>query len=459
MTSTYARVMTGGTVRGPAVDRRWVYLLVATLLSAMAAMSLKETVELLAEPAGVAAVIAIAAGFLVRRSMALTPWGFVCVSLAAYTAGGLLPSVGITFQIAQFLAIIGALTVAMLQLRVELTSGEYSRRAPRARGGALLVATTAAMTVIVLGFSEVPLVQLVQGSWDVRPEAAVRESDYRPAVRVGSVGHPALVEGSGLAASRVNPGLMWAHNDSGHAPHIYCMAFNGDPCGVWSVTGAESRDWEDMAIGPGPAAGRSYLYVGDIGDNVAALRTVTIYRVPEPKVDAGSRDSTVDTPIPTTAADSIDLRYPDGPHDAEVLIVHPHTGDVYIITKELVSGVYRAVAPLDTTGTTTLELVGRFSIFATLADRTGGTISPDGLRVALATYGGGFELLLRTPPGGAPAPFDSIWNQTPSRISVPNPGQLEAITYTADGRSVLLMPEGARSSIFRAELQRSRGGS
>ena len=70
-----------------------------------------------------------------------------------------------------------------------------------------------------------------------------------------------------------------------------------------TLAGAEAVDWEDIAI-----RGRT-LYVGDIGDNLA--------------VAAGS---------PSTASPSagrgdtrapIVLRYPDGPHDAEALLVDP----------------------------------------------------------------------------------------------------------------------------------------
>jgi hypothetical protein len=129
------------------------------------------------------------------------------------------------------------------------------------------------------------------------------------------------------------------------------------------------------------------------------------------------------------------------------LLVHPKTGDLYIVTKDLTSGVYRASAPLDTERVTTLERVARFSIPATLSDRTGGAISRDGRRVALTTYGGAFELTL---PANASS-FDAIWGQTPASIDVHDPMQLEAITYRNDGRAVFMVPEGPHSPIYRAE--------
>lgn len=456
MTSTYARVMTGSKITAPPVNKHWVYLLVASLVAAMAAMAPGETLDLLTDPVGTAASIAIAAGFMVTRSMALTPWGFISASLLLYAVARTTPSVDAVVQVAQLLAITGAVAVAFLQLRVKLVSGDAASRPPRARWGSVLVAATAALTVIVLGFPHLPLVLLVRSDHrDHRGyEVAISKSGYGRAVSVGRVGHPSLIEGSGLAASQLNRGLLWAHNDSGHPPLIYCLERTGDSCGVWDVTGAAARDWEDIALGPGPQSGQSYLYVGDIGDNAGALPSVTVYRFPEPRVDASSRASTADLPVPTAAAEAIELRYPDGAHDAEVLIVHPQTGDLYIITKEVVSGVYKATAPLNETGTTTLERVARFSIFANFADRTGGTISPDGQRVALSTYGGAFEFMLPRSPTDVPTGFDAIWKQMPASIDVPNPMQLEAITYSATGRAILLMPEGVRSPIYRSQLRR-----
>ena len=458
MTSTYARVMTGGKIVSPPVGRHWVYLLIVVMFSAMVAMAPSQTWSLISEPAGIAALIAVAAGFLVQRSMALTPWGFVSASVALYAVAGLVPSLRPWSLAAQTLTLAGAVTVAIVQVRVDLTSGENSRRAPRTRWGSVLVATTAVLTVVVLGFSDLPLVDLIRSdpTGNGRTDAMILKAEYSAAVTVGRVADPSLNELSGLAASTINPGLMWAHNDSGHDPSIYCLEQSGVSCGVWNLTGASSQDWEDIAIGPGPDPGTSYLYVGDIGDNVGRLAEITVYRTPEPRVGTATRTSTADLPQPTEPAESIRFRYPDGAHDAEALMVHPQSGDVYIITKEAVSGVYRATAPLDPSKTTTLERVARFSIFATLSDRTGGAISPDGRRVALSTYGGAFELAL---PSVGSAGFDSIWDRTPSRIEVPNPGQLEAITYSRNGRALWLVPEGAHSPVFRAQLLRPGGGS
>ena len=53
----------------------------------------------------------------------------------------------------------------------------------------------------------------------------------------------------------------------------------GESRGVFRVTGAQARDWEDMAPDL-DRNGKSYLYIGDIGDNNDARAEIVVYRVP-----------------------------------------------------------------------------------------------------------------------------------------------------------------------------------
>ena len=61
-----------------------------------------------------------------------------------------------------------------------------------------------------------------------------------------------------------------------------------------------------------------------------------VYRVPEP--GPGS--------APTAPAARLTLRYPDGPHDAEALLVDPRGGTLAIVTKGLAGArAYTLAAP------------------------------------------------------------------------------------------------------------------
>src|ERR1044071_2417295 len=74
-----------------------------------------------------------------------------------------------------------------------------------------------------------------------------------------------LPEASGLSWSVANPGSLWSINDSGNAAEVYLI----DTTAHIKLTcklKVENRDWEEVMVGPGPIDGKSYVYVGEIGD-------------------------------------------------------------------------------------------------------------------------------------------------------------------------------------------------
>jgi len=269
---------------------------------------------------------------------------------------------------------------------------------------------------------------------------------YGPPATVGQIQSREITESSGLAASQVSAGVYWTHNDSGDGPFIYCLNTNGRTCGTWRVTNAEARDWEDIASGPGPISGRSYLYIGDIGDNDSVRPEVVVYRVTEPTVSTSSFNSTRKRPDNTEPAEAFRMRYPDGKHDSECLLIHPVSGDLFIVTKTLFGnpGVYEAKAPLQTSQITTMRRISELkvpSIFRGVI--TGGSISPDGTRVALCDYFQGYELVL---PGGSNN-FSDIWSQRMVGFDLGVRKQGESITYRSDGKALLGTSEGKSSPI------------
>jgi hypothetical protein len=269
---------------------------------------------------------------------------------------------------------------------------------------------------------------------------------------LGQITDRDIDESSGLAASRVNPGLYWTHNDSGDGPFIYALDEKGTSRGVWRVNGARARDWEGIAIGPGPDQSRSYIYVGDIGDNDGRRGDIVIYRFPEPTITAADSHSTKMRPSFTEPAEVITLKYPDGSHDAESLLVHPQKGDLYVLTKTPFAStqIYKAAAPLNTTKPITMTRVGGLQIPTAVGGViTDGAISPDGRRVALCDYLQGYELVLTD----ANADFDEIWKQPLKTIGLGKREQGEAITNRLDGRALLATSEGDRSPLIEIVRQ------
>lgn len=184
-----------------------------------------------------------------------------------------------------------------------------------------------------------------------------------------------LPEASGLAVSRARPGALWSHNDSG-PPVLFALDSRGRTAGRVRLTGAGLEDWEALATGPCPSG--SCLYVADIGDNTARRPHITIYRLPEPAHAVGSVHVT----------DVFQASYPDGPHDAETLLVSPD-GALFIVTKGDTGPIalYRFPRRPETGTVMRLERVGQpLSEKPTQSARiTDGAISGDGKRVVLRT--------------------------------------------------------------------------
>lgn len=275
---------------------------------------------------------------------------------------------------------------------------------------------------------------------------------YGTPATVENLKNPAVDESSGLAASRSNPGVYWTHNDSGDAPLVYAFDAKGESRGVFRVAGAQARDWEDMAIGPGPQRGFSYLYLGDIGDNDKVRTEITVYRVEEPKLTAADKTSSKKNPRTTATAEAIRLRYPDGKFDAETLLVHPTTGNLYIITKVMLKNavVYEAAAPLAAGQVITMKRIGEIKVPSIMGGAlTGGAISPDGRRLALCDYLQGYEAVL---PASSKN-FNDVWKQTITGFSLGKREQGESITYRADGRALLATSEGKLPPLIQVELR------
>jgi hypothetical protein len=265
----------------------------------------------------------------------------------------------------------------------------------------------------------------------------------------GIVVSDAIKEASGIAASRRVDNVWWVHNDSGDTARVFAIGTTGQTLGEYSLTGASAIDWEDIAAGPGPTAGTSYLYVGDIGGNVTPRSSVHVYRVPEPLVNPASPLS---TPQALSDVATLTLNYPDGSHDAEGLFVDPTTRDVFVVTKDLVggvAGVYRAPAP--DAGTTAMTKVTTVSL-GSFQGVTGADITPAGDVIALRTYLGVFlyprasgasvaQAFSQSSCAGAAPPVNGGWPGSEA--------QGEALGFTRDGRGYLTLSEGVHAPLHR----------
>lgn len=204
--------------------------------------------------------------------------------------------------------------------------------------------------------------------------------DFGDRVDQGRISFEPLKEASGLAASRKNPHVLWSHNDSGDLSRVYALDTNAKHLGTFLLKGVKARDWEDIAVGPGPVEGKHYLYVGDIGDNESKFDVKYIHRVLEPDIKMAE----IGQDLALAGSETISFRYPDGRRDAETLMVDPRSRDIYIVSKwESNVRVYRAPYPQSTEQTITVEHVATLN----LTNVVGGDISPSGQEIIIKTYG------------------------------------------------------------------------
>lgn len=206
-------------------------------------------------------------------------------------------------------------------------------------------------------------------------------SPFGGPVTVAEVNGRIVPESSGICASHVNPNTIWVHNDYSNHHSLFAVSTIDGSVRRYPISGGKNFDYEDIACGPGPIPGKGYVYIADVGDNYArrtwAWNPPTIYRVREPYLDTLEETS-------LTKWDKLELRYTDGPHNVEAMMIDPVSGRIIILTKS--SGTIW-ITPMKWgfgNDSMTLQKVGRIK---QMPDRlTGMDISPDGKELVVKFY-------------------------------------------------------------------------
>lgn len=225
---------------------------------------------------------------------------------------------------------------------------------------------------------------------------------------------PKIIESSGLVA---RDGDFLTVNDSGDKGRVYLVdGETGRTTGVtsWSDT---ATDVEAIA----PATGDD-VWVGDIGDNRQVRKWIEVTKV---AVREGDR---------VGAGQTYRLAYPEGPLNAEALLVNPQTGRLYVATKMALGGnLYEAPETLDPLGVNDLQPVaGVGSII------TDGAFFPDGKHLILRGYG-------RATVYSFP---DML---AVGSLDLPDEPQGEGIAVSADGE-IFVCSEGRGQPVLRVKL-------
>ncbi|PSL06410.1 hypothetical protein [Cecembia rubra] len=259
---------------------------------------------------------------------------------------------------------------------------------------------------------KLPIIPLYQDSLFTGPKS------------MGKIYNRAIDEASGLAFSRRHPGILYTHNDSGGDPVIYLMDTVGRHVGQITLVGVKNRDWEDIAVGPGPDPNKNYIYVGEIGDNAGRYKHIKIFRIPEPKALAKEMQAQPEVLL---------LRYPDGPRDAETLMVDPISHDIFILSKrDSVNILYRAPQSAFSQGEYTLNRVMELPFTMSVA----GDISADGSQIIIKNY---FLVFYWERKSGETVP-DALKRKAKILPYKPEP-QGEAIAFLPNGKSYFTLSE------------------
>lgn len=220
-------------------------------------------------------------------------------------------------------------------------------------------------------------------------------------------------EASGLVKSKLNSKspagkVFWTHNDSGDRARVFAIRVPEKDDDAKSskktrvvaevtILNAGNRDWEDLALWQDHKTNQQKLCAGDIG---SYRGEVVIYCFPEPKLSEMSGTySNVSKPpskeyfkVPFT--EKIRLRYPSNEkHDAETLLVDPHTSQFLIVTKKSNNkGALYVSEPIDalsqnSKGSNELKFVRTIKLYGTSSGATGGDISWSGKKIVLKSYG------------------------------------------------------------------------
>lgn len=224
-----------------------------------------------------------------------------------------------------------------------------------------------------------------------------------------------FTEISGMTLSVRHPDVLWLHNDSSGGPYIYAVdATTCETLATVTLEGIDARDIEAVAAGR-DAQGRPVLWIADLGDNLDSWPEIRLHRIREPKV-------LVDQSIsPRTYR----VTYRDRPHNAEALLADPNSTRLWIVTKQLAHGrLYKLPRRLSSTDLNIAKPIGKEGGLV-----TDGAISPDGSRYVLRDYVNA-SVFDGLPPG-----------ELAETIGLPIQPQGEAVTWTADGRALLIASE------------------
>jgi hypothetical protein len=270
-------------------------------------------------------------------------------------------------------------------------------------------------------------------------------SAYAQEIKVAAL-PDVMNEISGIATASNKKLFAYLHNDSGDTSRIFAIDNNGKWVTTLYFKGISGKkgvtDCEDIASGKDAYGKGSYIYLGDIGDNGAKRNFITVYRIPEP--------ARIRTPSMLLRAQPVFLQYPDGPRDAETLMIDDIDHLLYIISKRQ-DTVSIYTSPLLWEANDTIKLQKRGTCYFTGVKPgkwiSGGDISRDGKKVILKSYQKVFYWHREN--------NEPVWltlQKTPVELPYKQEPQGEAICFDNKGNGYYTVSEGDHQPVYYYKL-------
>ncbi|TKD63622.1 hypothetical protein [Flavobacterium sp. ASW18X] len=231
-------------------------------------------------------------------------------------------------------------------------------------------------------------------------------------------------ENSGLAIYGDN---LWLIEDSGNKDEITQMNLKGEILKDLEVKNAKNKDWEDLA-----QDNSGNLYIGDFGNNSSDREDLVIYKLPNPEVEPGDKIDAEKIKFSYPNQLEIPSKKKDRHFDAEAFF---HWGNsLYIITKNRArpyDGKTFVFKVPDTPGNYKADLVATWNTCNNQqkCSITSATISKDGSKIALISYGYLWLITNFT--------LDDFTQGDIEKIDLGYNGQLESVVFYDDNTLLL----------------------
>ncbi len=257
------------------------------------------------------------------------------------------------------------------------------------------------------------------------------------------IADPKLTQSSGLALDSSGRYLYTHQDASAPTAAVYALDEKGRTHTTITVPGVTPLDWEDIDRGTTPQ-GQPALFIADTGDAVRSQggnrREFRVIRINEPDLRTSS------AAVQATGVTVWRLRFPDSSNrNSESLAVHPQTNQVVIVDKKNPGSGQASVWALppqpSTTEVNTLQRIGSLP----LDEATAASFSPDGRLFAVRTYAKVYLWRISGDLGAALL-------TAPAVRQLPQQGQGESLTFTANGSRLLVGSEGAHSAVWEISL-------